>query len=314
MNAVVNVWNFIASKLQINKNVMLLFVVESKGSSPGRAGFAMAVASDDSFNGTIGGGIMEYKLVEKAKVLLQQNQQTIFLQEQFHDKEHGKNQSGMICSGSQKIVFIPLLKKDEPFVESIVNQNAQSFTITPASIAGNSFAANEWMYLDDNNWSYSQNITTQNTIHIIGGGHCALALSQLMKFLGFNIEVYDDRENLNTLEQNIYASKKHVVDYENLNKFFCATPADYVVIMTVGYRTDKIVLKQIINNNYTYLGLLGSLQKINVLMNELKTEGFAEALLNRVYTPVGININSKTTQEIAVSIAAEIIQIKNSIN
>lgn len=306
-----NVWRFIENKLQHNQKIMLLFVVESIGSSPGRAGFSMAVADDESFEGTIGGGIMEYKLVEKAKSLLQQNHQTIFLQEQFHDKEHTKNQSGMICSGSQKIVFIPLFENHLLIIQSIINQTKKSFTITSEIIVFNEFELNEWHYINEKNWRYSQNIIHQNVIHIIGGGHCGLALSQLMNFLGFYIHLYDDRENLNTIKQNNFANEKHLVNYEHINEHLQATANDFIVIMTIGYRTDKLVLRQIINQEYKYLGLLGSQQKVDTLFTELKNEGFAEEQLQKIFTPIGLSINSKTTQEIAVSIAAEIIKKKN---
>lgn len=305
------VWKFIENKLQHNQKIMLLFVIESIGSSPGRAGFSMAVADDDSFEGTIGGGIMEYKLVEKAKDLLLQNHQTIFLQEQFHDKEHAKNQSGMICSGSQKIVFISLFQKDLSSIQSITNQLKKSFTISPNGFIVNAFETNEWKYVEENNWTYSQNIIQQPIVHIIGGGHCGLALSQLMHMLDFYIHLYDDRKDLNTLKQNSFAHEKHLVDYQNILQYLKATASDYVVIMTIGYRTDKLVIKQILSNNYKYLGLLGSQQKIETLFNELRNEGINEAELQRVFSPIGIDINSKTTQEIAVSIAAEIIKIKN---
>ncbi|MBS1641355.1 MAG: XdhC family protein [Bacteroidetes bacterium] len=307
-----SVWNFIETKLQHDFDVMLLFVAESIGSSPGKAGFAMAVANDDSFNGTIGGGIMEYKLVEKAKSLLQQNHQTIFLQEQYHDKIHAKNQSGMICSGSQKIIFVPLSEKDLSTIQSINHQTKKSFSITTNSFTANNFELNEWKFIDENNWQYTQNIIQQNVIHIIGGGHCGLALSELMSFLGFYIHIYDDRENLNTVEQNYYAHEKHLVNYENINNFLNASAKDYVVLMTIGYRTDKIILSQIIKNSYYYLGLLGSEKKINTLFTELKQEGVNDDLLNKIHTPIGVNINSQTTQEIAVSIAAEIIKVKNT--
>ncbi|MBS1579715.1 MAG: XdhC family protein [Bacteroidetes bacterium] len=307
-----SVWNFIENKLQHDFDVMLLFVAESIGSSPGKAGFAMAVANDDSFSGTIGGGIMEYKLVEKAKNLLQQNHETIFLQEQYHDKIHAKNQSGMICSGSQKIIFVPLSKKDFTTIQSINNQTKKSFSITTKSFQANDFELTEWEFIDENNWQYTQNIIQQNVIHIIGGGHCGLALSELMSFLGFYIHIYDDRKDLNTVEQNYYAHEKHLINYENINNFLNASAKDYVVLMTIGYRTDKIILSQIIKNSYYYLGLLGSEKKINTLFTELKQEGVNDDLLNKIHTPIGININSQTTQEIAVSIAAEIIKIKNT--
>ena len=65
-----NVWQFALQKINSGSNVVLLYVLESKGSSPGRQGFHMAVAADDSIKGSIGGGIMEYKFVEKKISLL----------------------------------------------------------------------------------------------------------------------------------------------------------------------------------------------------------------------------------------------------
>lgn len=309
----INIFKFIEKKLQHNQKVMLLFVVESIGSSPGRAGFAMAVAEDENFEGTIGGGIMEFKLVEKAKTLLKEGAKDILLQEQFHDKEHTKNQSGMICSGSQKIVFVPLFKTDLVTIQSCSKQSKKSFTITPGTIVANDFEANNFNYQDKNNWQYSQNIVQQNTIHIIGAGHCGLALSELMRFLDFYVHIYDDREYLNTLGQNTHAHQKHIVDYDNILAGFSAGNNDYVVIMTIGYRTDKLILKQLIHQQYFYLGLLGSKKKIETLFSEMLAEGIDEIKLQSVHSPIGIDIASKTTREIAVSIAAEIIKAKNTL-
>ena len=81
--------------------------------------------------------------------------------------------------------------------------------------------------------------------------------------------------------------------------------------MTVGYRTDKTALKQILGKPFYYLGLLGSDHKIEMLFKELKAEGISPADLENIFTPIGINILSKTTHEIAVSIAAQIIKEKN---
>ena len=105
---VMEVWKFIQAKLSAGISIMLLYVLESEGSSPGRQGFKMAVAADGDICGTIGGGIMEYKLVEKAKNMLRQAERNVLLQHQYHDKEKAKDQSGMICSGSQLNAFIPL--------------------------------------------------------------------------------------------------------------------------------------------------------------------------------------------------------------
>ena len=79
----------------------------------------------------------------------------------------------------------------------------------------------------------------------------------------------------------------------------------------MGYRTDKIALQQLLNKEFYYLGLMGSEHKIDQLLNEVKAEGASAAALEKVFTPIGLNIYSKTTPEIAVSIAAEIIREKN---
>ncbi len=309
-----NIWKFIQIKLQHNQKIMLLFVVESKGSSPGRQGFKMAVAYDGDFTGTIGGGIMEFKLVEKARNLLAENHQEFFLQEQFHDKEHSKNQSGMICSGSQVIAFVPLFVNDIKTINSIIQEIKITISISPKGFTADDSIANGLQYISEKEWTYSESIKQQSIIHIIGGGHCGLALSQLMNFLGFYVHIYDDRDNLNTLEANHFANEKHIVAYENIADIIQAATNDFIVIMTIGYRTDKIVLKQLINNSYAYLGLLGSAEKISTLFAELITEGVSENKLDKIFSPIGININSKTTQEIAVSIAAEIIKERNNSN
>lgn len=309
-----SIWKFIENKLQHNQKIMLLFVVESQGSSPGRKGFKMAVAGDDSFFGTIGGGIMEFKLVEKARALLQENSTTIFLQEQFHDKEKIKNQSGMICSGSQTIAFVPLNSNHLNTIEQIIQNKYSSITINSKEIFCSNNDSIGYIYQDEFNWSYSESLNQKSVIHIIGGGHCSLALSELMAYLNFYVHVYDDRENLTTIVENKFAQEIHHVNYTTITENVKANSNDFVVIMTVGYRTDKIVLKQLIHQHYQYLGLLGSTKKIETLFKELVEEGIEEDKLKKIFSPIGININSKTTKEIAVSIAAQIIAIKNKEN
>ena len=129
-----NVWEFIHEKLYDGIKVMLLYVVESEGSSPGRKGFNMAIAEDGTACGTIGGGIMEHKFVEKAKLLMQQNATGVLLQKQFHDKKTGNNQSGMICSGSQLNVFIPLSSTDIKTTINIFASKGKTIQISPAGI------------------------------------------------------------------------------------------------------------------------------------------------------------------------------------
>ncbi|MEO6253779.1 MAG: XdhC family protein [Ferruginibacter sp.] len=306
-----NVWEFINNKLASTKQVVLLYVLKSEGSSPGRQGFKMAVAADGTFYGTIGGGIMEHKLVEKAKSMLQQNESSVLLMRQHHDKEHANNQSGMICSGSQLNAFIPLSALDKQTVEKILRSEKNTIRVSSKGIVITNDPAQGLQYKADTDWLYSEALNQQPVIHIIGGGHVGLALSELMHYLGFYIKLYDDRPELNTIAGNSFAHEKHIINYETAGDHFMYVENDCAVIMTVGYRTDKSVLKQLMTKPFFYLGLLGSDHKISLLLHELETEGSSPRSLQNIHTPVGINIFSKTTKEIAVSIAAEIIREKN---
>ena len=85
----------------------------------------------------------------------------------------------------------------------------------------------------------------------------------------------------------------------------------YVVIMTMGYRTDDIAIRSLFEKNFRYIGVLGSQSKMEKMMNEYKSEDAGKELLQRIHAPAGLGIKSQTPEEIAVSIAAEIIAVKN---
>jgi xanthine dehydrogenase accessory factor len=311
-----DVWKFIQDKLSAGQQVMLLYVLQSEGSSPGRNGFKMAVAADGSICGTIGGGIMEYKLVETAKAMLLQNETAVLLMRQYHDKEHTTDQSGMICSGNQLNAFIPLSAVDKSSIDTIVLDGQNTLQLSPKGISIRESTPKDknfsLQFQSDTDWIYAEKLNQRTIVHIIGGGHVSLALSELMCFIGFYSKVYDDRPELNTILQNFFANEKIIVPgYEQLGAYITDCKNDYAVIMTMGYRTDKIALQQLLNKEFYYLGLMGSENKIDQLLNELKAEGASETALKKVFTPIGLNIYSKTTPEIAVSIAAEIIREKN---
>jgi xanthine dehydrogenase accessory factor len=310
-------WLFVRDKLEASFPVILLWVLESEGSSPGRRGFKMAVAADGSFNGTIGGGMMEHKLVEKARSLLSAGQSSIFLQRQHHDKTHIRDQSGMICSGSQIVAFVPL----QPFQSTLIDQLLKAYshhretrvTLDPHGLKlENPELTKEGLsYTDEDRWLYSETLDQRPVVHIIGGGHVSLALSRQMALLGFYIKVYDDRPALNTFIENHYAHEKIEIDYEKIGALIGDLPQDYVVIMTFGYRDDKLVFRQLLHKQFYYLGMLGSEAKVFTLMRELEAEGINPESWQHCHIPIGIQIYSKTPAEIAVSVAAEIIREKN---
>ena len=177
----------------------------------------------------------------------------------------------------------------------------------------------------ENEFSYSERIGTKNHLYIVGGGHCALALSKLMSGMGFYIHLIEEREDLNTLLKNDFVHEKIIVsDYAEIEDLIArenfhsaegghaARQDSYIVIMTFGYRTDNIAVRALAGKNFRYLGVLGSGSKMQELFEEWEADGISESWLKNIHAPIGIPIHSETPEEIAVSIAAEIIKIKNS--
>ena len=132
-----------------------------------------------------------------------------------------------------------------------------------------------------------------------------------MAELNFHIVVLDDRPRLATMAANTYAQEKQVVSYRSIGKHVSEGLQSFVVIMTFGHQADERVLAQLARKKLRYLGLMGSPAKIAQIFANLKKKGISAASLKKVHAPIGLPISSHTPEEIAISIAAEIIQVKN---
>lgn len=287
--------------IQSQKRVVLMVVIANEGSSPGRKSFKMAVTKEGMF-GTIGGGIMEHKLVELAQSLLDKPSFEPFIKLQIHDKSAVKDQSGMICSGQQTIAFYDITTDFIPLVNQILTED--NFQITYTNFGINSTAENpEWRFVETN--------TLPQKVYIIGGGHVGWALSEVLSRMDFEIHILDHRENLNTMMHNDFAHSKQTVAFEEIDNYIPEGNDVYVVIMSFGYRTDDVIIRRLINKNFKYIGLLGSKEKIATLFQSMIDDGFDKDRIAKVYAPIGIDIKSETTQEIAISVAAQLIRVKN---
>lgn len=313
-------WKFIRSSLHEQVPVMLLYVLESRGSSPGRGGFCMAVNAKGEMEGSIGGGIMEHKWVEVAKEWLREgNAPESFVKKQFHRRSAERDQSGMICSGEQTILLFPLPSSFIGEIDSLLQAAERSepgiLQLAPGRlkfIPGGLLEENELEYVNENEWTFREPTGPRFYLSIIGGGHCSLALSQLFSGMDCYIRVFDDRPDLKTLNENPYADETRILSsYLELAQALPVLPRHYVVVMTFGYRTDDLVLRALYPREFTYLGLLGSANKIAMMMEAYEKENFDPAWLKKIHAPIGLPIHSQTPEEIAISIAAEIIREKN---
>ena len=305
-----NVWQFLLENLESNITTTLLYVVDSQGSSPGRKGFVMAVNKQGIFEGTIGGGIMEVKMIELAKSRMEKKENLPIIKEQYHDKSHRRNQSGLICSGKQVVALMPLTKKERRII-SMISERKEAIYLCISSHKGlqiySKETAEKQLIQSENDFECIVAINRPKTVHIFGAGHVGLALARQMFILGYKIIQYDDRPELYTLQKNEYAQTLKIIDYQNLSRFAAIHPSDAVVIISFSYRTDKIILKQLYDQPIAYIGMMGSNHKIATLKKELSQEGISEAALTHVFAPIGLNMYSKTATEIAVSIAGQII-------
>jgi xanthine dehydrogenase accessory factor len=323
MDKELEVWQFTVERLKQNESVMLLVVAESKGSSPGRQGFKMAVAADD-WRGSIGGGVMEINLVEQARAKIRDSKLKVNSEivRQNHRK-NSKNPSGMICSGEQTIIFYKLnfghlsiirkvihaLKNHQPKVLQI---NSNNFEVIQNQSNDFDF---HFKHQGENEFLFREKLGFKNKLFIIGGGHCALALSEIASKMDFYISLFDHRSDLNTIAKNKFAQAKTIVEnYEKIGDFILPGEKHFVVVMTLGYQFDEIVIRALGCKDFKYFGVLGSKAKMVTLLKKLKKEGFPEEKLNKIHTPIGLQINSQTPEEIAISIAAEIISVKNAAN
>jgi xanthine dehydrogenase accessory factor len=312
-------WNLILNSLKKQIPVMLLYVLDSKGSSPGRQGFMMAVNATGDMEGSIGGGIMEYKFVEMAKEKLKEHETIQTIRKQIHDKSAADNQSGMICSGEQTLLMYTVSAQDinsiTQLVDSLKMHKNGTLEISEKGLAFSTAIPRQdyyYNYTSEQQWIYREKTGPLQQLTIIGGGHCSLALSRLMGNMGFYIRVYDNRSGLKTMEENTYANEKLFVDnYPELQTLIADNENEYVVVMTLGYRTDADVVMALAGKKFRYIGVLGSKNKMQKLKAEFIQKGLPESWLEKIYAPIGLAIQSQTPEEIAVSIAGEIVKIKN---
>jgi xanthine dehydrogenase accessory factor len=311
-------WNFILKTINSDKKVVLILVAESSNSSPGRQGFKMVIAEDAEQFGTIGGGIMEKDMIEYALDLLFGNE-TNFIKKLYHTDKTKFEKSGLICGGYQTMIFSVIDKTQTTLIENILSSISEKqnneLIISPGKIEYNvtdSTVPMSFTYNSDEDWQYKENIGLPLISYIAGGGHVGLAVSQVMKSLGFHVVVFDHREVVFTIEQNEYADEIIICKYEEIGNKIIESERSYIIIVTPMHAGDMVTLKSVIDKNVKYIGMMGSKRKIKTIFDALRADGIDEKLFNRVYTPIGIEINAESPEEIAISIAAEIIKVKQT--
>jgi xanthine dehydrogenase accessory factor len=149
--------------------------------------------------------------------------------------------------------------------------------------------------------------------YLFGGGHISLHLSTLLRFIGFDFVVIDDRKEFATPQRFPEAKECIVHDFEQVfDTLSFNPPSSYFIIVTRGHKSDLIVLEQAIQTGAKYIGMIGSKRKIALVLQHLREQGIPQELLDNVQAPIGLEIGADTPEEIAISIAAELIKVRRS--
>ncbi|HEX2964562.1 MAG TPA: XdhC/CoxI family protein [Syntrophorhabdaceae bacterium] len=323
----------IADHLSRGETGSIVTIVEKLGSGPRDEGASMFVTAKGQVYGTIGGGSLEaYACIEAGKVLETGRHQICH----YAMDGQSADESDMICGGSTRIFIEPANKQHELIYRAASNaikRAMQGFIVTRYSRSEcfKSFlAANgtvEGDPLDDgtiatiltagNGLIFSdelivQPVLSRSPLYIFGAGHVSQHICRIANMINFDVTVIDDRADYANADRFPDAGETIVQDFATVFDSLSFSGSEYVVIVTRGHKHDSLVLEYALRQPTRYLGMIGSHRKTLLIFDHLKKKGFdGDALLARVFAPIGLDIGAETPEEIAVSIVAELIRVQN---
>lgn len=303
---------------------VLCTVVGSMGSAPRGAGARMALRPDGSALGTIGGGSAERLAMERAKKLLA-GEGTPGLME-YTMGGAGSN-TGMVCGGAATVCFQLLTPDDLPALDKLSRLLTDGIPCTlaldctgeaPRLLAFGegelppalSARPGDRPVLEDG--VYTEPMGLDGVLYLFGAGHVGQALGPLLAQVGFRVVVLDSRPELARPERFPGVHRVLVGSFDRIGDTVSLTPRDYAVVMTPGHMADLEVLCQVLPCAPRYVGCMGSRKKLAFVRRELEKRGFSQEQIEGVHLPIGLPIGGETPMEIAVSVAAELIQFRSS--
>jgi xanthine dehydrogenase accessory factor len=325
--------------LEAGQPVALATVVETWGSSPRQAGAKMAVRGDMAMIGSVSGGCVETAVVQEALDGLADGKARLL---HYGVSDDTAWEVGLACGGKMSVYVEPLdralweatraaMRAGHPLgiVTAIDGPLAgRKLFVTGENVTGTllgdarcgELAAAGREAVTQRAPSRKQIagldvlidvVTPQPRVVIVGGAHVAMALHQFAAALGFAVIVIDPREVFATPErfpkaQAIYTLYPHEV--------FAQVGLDsetYIAILTHDPKIDDPALRAALPANVPYVGILSSKRAHQQRIERLKAGGMDERLLERVRTPIGLDINARTPEEIALCIMAEIVAVRN---
>ncbi len=327
-------------------------VVETKGSTPQKPGAKLLILPDLRNIGTLGGGCVEAEARRQAIGLMQDG--TPQLLEFQLDSDYGWDDGLICGGNMKIFIDIPRTTTEADLFTRLQQLSADKVPLVCATVVKSNqknsnvglkmiFASNGERFgtlgspaleldvedqmndiLEKNKADiFKQNDTTtlfleplqpRPTLLIAGAGHVGQALCHLGNWLDFDIVIVDDRADFASSERLPEADEIIIGDIAEELKKYPKNHLTYVVIVTRGHQHDESALHSVVESDARYIGLIGSRRKIKLIFDDLLEIGIPKERLQRVNAPIGLDINSKTVPEIAVSIASQLIQVRNSGN
>ena len=295
----------------------LVALIESEGSTPRSSGAFMLVNKNGFVAGTVGGGGMEYAAVLEAQKKLMEGESKSFLK-----RYDLTTAAGMACGGycSLQFCYLPAIQETDMLAEYILFRLKGKYPwwlLIPLGEGdirveeGLFIKKHKGFYEQDGKEYYAEQYNYDGRVFIFGAGHVARELVPLLSHLGFKCVIIDDREEFAKPEVFPTAHKVLLADYTKLNEVCKLNCMDYAVVMTRGHVHDANCERFLLTTPVPYIGVMGSKNKAKLARETLLSEGYSEKQLARIKTPIGLDIGSETPAEIAVSIAAQLIEVRS---
>ena len=304
------IMTLLEKRIEQNKDSMLVTVVSRAGSAPGRVGAVMLIGEDGYITGTIGGGMLEYKCISLAQEDLKMKRGKLRQYRLTKDEAAGL---GMVCGGDVDVLFSFVEAGDKhhqvvEHVQDCLNHYKKGYLLFDLNGSGILFSEDEKSVDVHGTDYYAKNLGNESKVYIFGGGHLAQELVPVISHLGFRCIVTDDRPEFSTKDLFLQAEEVHTCDFDKIEGRFEIHEADYIIAMTRGHMGDMEIQKFALRTPAHYIGVVGSKGKIAAVNAKLREDGFSEEDLARIVTPIGLKIHSDTPAEIAISIAAQLIE------
>ena len=286
------------AQLEEGQDTVLAFITEGDGSIPRTTGAYMLVGREGRIFGTIGGGNLEYQAVLHAQELVQEKKS------EYREYDLGTGEGkglGMVCGGRVKVCF---------YFMNGAHGEAESLA---QALAAQEQYRSYWIFFAlDGKTYYAEEFCYDGKVYLFGGGHLAQELVPVLHHLDFCCIVLDDREEY--VDKALFpdAGQTMLVDFTKLDEILSIRKNDYLVIVTRGHRCDADAEAFALRTGASYIGVVGSRRKTKYVREILEAQGFTGEQLDSVYAPIGIEIGSETPAEIAISIAAQLIQIRSA--